>query len=122
MKCGSTRSKTNGLRKAIEDLPNVVFGARAEPDASARGSIAYVKTAEDNDAFVWVAPYGTTVSESPITILRAAACSLGTPPQGAVPLHDDLVRQAVSHVVETEKSVGGGLGRPSGARFRATNG
>jgi hypothetical protein len=32
--------------------------------------------------------------------------------------HHDLVRKAVDFVVSEEKSVGGQLGRPSGARFR----
>jgi hypothetical protein len=50
--------------------------------------------------------------------LKAAECDPQTP---AVPRHDnhhDLVRQGLECIASEEKSVGGQLGRPSGARFR----
>jgi hypothetical protein len=50
--------------------------------------------------------------------LKAAECSPDTP---ALPRHDrhhEMVAQGVRKIVEVEKSVGGQLGRPSGARFR----
>ena len=78
----------------------------------------YVRTAEGNDALAWVDRKGTSITESQFAILKAAACVPETP---ALPRHDDhhdLVRRGVELIAAEEKSVGGQLGRPSGARFR----
>jgi hypothetical protein len=80
--------------------------------------LVYVRTAEGNDALAWVDKLGSPVTESPLAILKAAECDPETP---AVPRHDnhhDLVRQGIERIASEEKSVGGQLGRPSGARFR----
>ena len=108
------------LDKIIQGMPNVVYSARAHmptPDQP-EGALVYLRTAEGNDALAWVNTEGKSVTESQFTILRAAECSPDTP---AVPRHDhhhEMVAQGVKLIVETEKSVGGQLGRPSGARFR----
>lgn len=108
------------LEKIIQAMPNVVFSARAHqatPDQP-EGALVYLRTAEGNDALAWVNMEGRSVTESQFTILRAAECTPDTP---AVPRHDEhheMVAQGVKLIVETEKSVGGQLGRPSGARFR----
>jgi len=50
--------------------------------------------------------------------LKAAECHPETP---ALPRHNDhheMVAKGVKLIVDTERSVGGQLGRPSGARFR----
>jgi hypothetical protein len=80
--------------------------------------LVYLQTAEGNDALAWIDPDGKSVTESQFTILKAAECPPETP---AVPRHDrhhEMVAKGVKLIVETEKSVGGQLGRPSGARFR----
>jgi superfamily II DNA or RNA helicase len=108
------------LQKAIPELPPVVFSTRAHqpaPDAPA-GVLVYLRTAEGTDALAWVNEQGENVTQSQLAILRAAEC---TPDAPAVPRHEEhheLVRRGVEHIVEEEKSVGGQLGRPSGARFR----
>ncbi len=66
----------------------------------------------------WVDRSGNSVSESQYKILKAAECDPDTP---ALPRHDkhhQLVQTAVEQIIEEEKSTGGQLGRPSGARFR----
>ena len=58
------------------------------------------------------------MTESPFAILKAAECEPDTP---ALPRHDnhhDLVRQGVERIAARKRSIGGQLGRPSGARFR----
>lgn len=108
------------LERLIQAMPNVVFSARshqATPDRP-EGALVFLRTAEGNDALAWVNTEGKSVTESQFTILRAAECAPDTP---AVPRHDhhhEMVAQGVKLIVETEKSVGGQLGRPSGARFR----
>jgi hypothetical protein len=80
--------------------------------------IVYLRTAEDNDALVWMDKDGRVVTESQKAILEAARCSADTPALPRIENHHDLVRRGVEQVLKEEKSVGGQLGRPSGARFR----
>jgi hypothetical protein len=108
------------LRKVIPDLPPVVFTAKphAPTNTEPEGVLVYLRTAEGNDALAWVDQDGNSVTESQFAILKAAECLPDTP---ALPRHDkhhELVQTGVELVMREEKSVGGALGRPSGARFR----
>jgi superfamily II DNA or RNA helicase len=108
------------LEKIIPAMPNVVYSTRPhKPMASQpEGALLYLRTAEGNDALAWIDKKGNSVTESQFTILKAAECLPDTP---ALPRHNDhheMVAKGVKLIVETEKSVGGQLGRPSGARFR----
>jgi len=121
------------LRKTIESLPDVVYstkalavsaspallGANTAGETSALpGLLVYMRTANDNDALVWMNEQGQSITESQFQILRAAEC---LPDTKALPRradHHSLVRSAVEFVLKEEKSIGGQLGRPSGARFR----
>lgn len=108
------------LERIIDALPNVVFSTRTHapmPDQP-EGALVYLKTAEGTDALAWIDTNGKSVTESQFAILKAAECLSDEP---ALPRHDqhhEMVAKGVKHIVETEKSVGGQLGRPSGARFR----
>ena len=108
------------LESSIPDLPSVVYSTRAyRPTAEApHGVLVYLRTAEANDALVWIDKNGSNVTESQYEILKAAECAPETPPQARQEDHHQLVRKGVESVVAEEKSVGGQLGRPSGARFR----
>ena len=66
----------------------------------------------------WVDKDGKNVTESQFEILKAAECSPETPALDRQENHHDLVRKGVELIAAEEKSVGGQLGRPSGARFR----
>jgi len=108
------------LEKLIPAMPDVVYSARAHQPSTdhPEGALVYLRTAEGNDALAWVNTEGKSVTESQFTIIKAAECPPNTP---AVPRHDkhhEMVANGVKLIVETEKSVGGQLGRPSGARFR----
>ena len=92
-----------------------------EPPATATkpaGVLVYLRTAEGNDALAWMAKSGESVTESQFAILKAAECTPDTPALPRQEEHHDLVRKAVELIAAEEKSVGGQLGRPSGARFR----
>jgi len=108
------------LQKTIPDLPPVVYstrsyvGTRGEP----QGVLLYMLSAEGNDALAWVDKDGKSVTESQLTILRAAECAPNTPAMPRHPSHHELVRQGAEHIVTEEQRAGGQLGRPSGARFR----
>jgi len=109
------------LEKAVVDLPDVVFSSRRHTPMAQRpeGVLVFMRTADGNDALAYVDRQGRSITESQLEVLSAAECRPDVPAQ---PHHDDhhrLVAEGVKHVVREEKRVGGQLGRPSGARFRA---
>jgi len=109
------------LRRRIEALPDLVYATRPHvvlPDRP-EGVLVYMRTAEGNDALAYVDPNGKSITESQIEILRAAACEPGTPALPRRNTHHELVRAGVEHIVREEKRIGGQLGSPRGARFRA---
>jgi superfamily II DNA or RNA helicase len=108
------------LKKTIPDMPGVVFSTRQKrtEEGSDPGVLVYLKTASGGDALTWVDRDGKRVTESPRRVLRAAQCEPGTPAVPRLIRHHALVETAISQLVEEEKTIGGGLGRPSGARFR----
>ncbi|MCA0360655.1 MAG: phospholipase D-like domain-containing protein [Armatimonadetes bacterium] len=108
------------LKAVIESLPDVVFSAKAhaaEP-SKPHGALVYLRTADGGDALSWVDQTGKAVTESPLAILRAAACKPDTPAAPKAANHHDIVRLGVERMVEEESKIGGQLGKPSGARFR----
>ena len=108
------------LQKNIPELPPVVYSTRPhQPTEKApEGVLVYLRTAESNDALAWIDKDGNNITESQFAILQAAACNPDTPALPRQDRHHELVRKGVELIVEEEKSVGGQLGRPSGARFR----
>jgi len=77
-----------------------------------------MRTAEGTDALAWIDKKSNNVTESQFAILRAAECTPDTPAILRHDQHHKMVAKGVKIIVETERSVGGQLGRPSGARFR----
>jgi superfamily II DNA or RNA helicase len=108
------------LKKIIPDMPNVVYSTRGrKPQEDGQNSIlVYVKASSGSDALAWVDSNGTRLSDSQYRILRAAECQPDSPAMPRLSNHHQLVEKAVVDLAEEEKTVGGGLGRPSGARFR----
>ncbi len=113
--------KNPELEKIIPSLSNVIYATRpyTPTNDQPEGVLVYLRTAENNDALAWVNTDGKSVTESQFTILKAAECTANTPSIPRHEKHHEMVRSGVQLIVETEKSVGGQLGRPSGARFRA---
>jgi hypothetical protein len=108
------------LQKTIPELPPVSYSTRAHQPSEKQptGVLVYLRTAEGNDALAWIDKDGRAVTESQLAILQAAACAPETPVLPRSEDHHALVQKGVELIVEEEKSVGGQLGRPSGARFR----
>jgi superfamily II DNA/RNA helicase len=108
------------LKSVIESLPDVVFSAKAHNAEKGKpeGALVYMRTADGGDALAWVDEKGDPVTESPLAILRAAACTPSTPAAPKAKNHHDIVRTGVERMVEEESQIGGQLGKPSGARFR----
>ncbi|MGH8645677.1 MAG: helicase-related protein [Gammaproteobacteria bacterium] len=108
------------LQKTIPALPPVVYSTRPHHATANKphGVLVYLRTAQDNDALAWLDTNGNPITESQFEILKAAECAPGTPALPRQKNHHELVRKAVELIAAEEKSVGGQLGRPSGARFR----
>jgi superfamily II DNA or RNA helicase len=109
------------LRGIIEKLPNVIFSTRDHRSsvAAPEGVLLYMRTSEGNDALAWINREGESVTQSQLSILRAAACDINTKAIARPPEQHDLVRKGVEHIVEEEtRNIGGQLGATSGARRR----
>ena len=110
------------LKKKIEELPDVVYSSRHYQGSADRpqGVITYVKSSDDTDALVWLDKAGAVVTESQLTILRAAECEPDTPKQPRHALHHKLVLAGVRKTQEADyiAVTGGQLGRPKSARRR----
>lgn len=106
------------LRKTIEDMAPVSYSTKSFPGADKDGVLVYLRTGDDNDALAWLHADGNSITQSQLEILKAAECDPKTPTLERLEQHHELVAEAVKLIFEEEKSVGGQLGRPSGARFR----
>jgi hypothetical protein len=113
-------TKKPDLQKIIPELPPVVYSTKAHQPKGRdpAGVLVYLKTAEGNDALARIDKNGNSVTESQFEILKSAECLPDTPTVPRHEKHHELVKKGVELILEEEKSVGGQLGRPSGARFR----
>jgi hypothetical protein len=105
----------------FKGMPNVVYATKvhqSEP-AAPKGVLLYMRTAQGNDALTWMDEAGNPVTQSQLAILKAAACSADTPALPRTEQHHALTEKGLAHVMHEERSSGGALGRPSGARFKA---
>ncbi len=110
-----------GLKKKIEEMPNVVYSTRNHhpQPVQPEGVLLYMKTTEGNDSLIYVDQHGNSVTQSQLAILKVAACQPETSAIAKHKNHHELVLQGSELIAEEEKTSGGQLGRPSGARFRS---
>ena len=108
------------LQKIIPELPPVVYSTKKfeASEKKPEGVLVYMRTPEDNDALAWINQSGESVTESQLVVLKMAECSANTEAVQRLDRHHELVEKAIRIIAEEEKSTGGQLGRPSGARFR----
>ena len=93
-----------------------LLGVPAPPKLTLAANITDEFTIDD--ALTWVDEAGASVTESQYAILRAAECGPETPALERQANHHELVALGTAAIAAEERSVGGQLGRPSGARFR----
>jgi hypothetical protein len=112
--------KNPALEKEISKLPNVVYSTKAHSPSGTQpaGVLVHVRTASGNDSLAWIDEHGKSFTESQFAVLRAAECHPQTPAVPKQSNHHELVRKGVELIAADEKTTGGQLGRPSGARFR----
>jgi len=111
-----------GIRRKVEDLPNVVYASKPHGAGRAEGPpgvMVYLKTDDGTDALIRMDKNGGVVSQSLSAVLQAAQCAPDTPGLPRHPLHHTLVQTAVRHALEEEVMGMGTLGPPRSARRRA---
>ena len=108
------------LAQLIPDLPNVSYSARHHQPLPGlpEGVLVYLRTAEGTDSLAWIDRNGNSVTQSQLAILQAAQCHPDTPATERHAQHHELVNKGVEHLIQEERSIGGQLGRPSGAKYR----
>ncbi len=111
------------LERAVTALPDVVFSSRQHygDTRQPEGTLVYLRTADDNDALAYVGRDGLSITESPIEILNAAYCLSDTLAHPRHEEHHGLVAAGAKHIAQRARNIGGQLGRPSSARYRAYN-
>lgn len=108
------------LKKIIPELPNVIYGTRAleAEEERTEGVIVYTRTPDENDALAWLDRKGNLVTQSQLTILKAAQCSPETQASYRLPEHHKLVEKGITYIKEYESHIGGQLGKKTSARYR----
>lgn len=108
------------LAGKVESMPNVVYATKAweATPAGPKGVLVYMRTSQGNDALAWMDEAGKAVTQSQLAVLKAAACSADTTALARTEHHHTLTQHGLEHIIAEEKSFGGALGRPSGARFK----
>ncbi|MDR0644018.1 MAG: phospholipase D-like domain-containing protein [Treponema sp.] len=108
------------LKEIIEDLPHNVFATKAVPaqGEEPEGVIVYVRTADDTDMLSWVDTKGAIITQSQLTILKAAFCTGKTPPLNRIGNHHNLVKKGVDMIRNEEEKSGGSLGKRSGVKYQ----
>lgn len=107
------------LKKTIPNLPNVIYATKQNNMTEEKeGVIIYTRTPDDNDVLAWIDTKGSIITQSQLTILKAAACNADEKPLYKLPEHHELVRRGMEFIREDEKNTGGSLGKKTGAKYR----
>lgn len=107
------------LKKLIPDIPNVVYATKVNNTLPEKeGVVVYARTYEENDMLAWINREGKVITQSQLAILKAATCEPGTTACHRLAEHHDLVKKGVGLIKDEESSIGGSLGKKSGAKYR----
>ncbi|HBX51252.1 MAG: NgoFVII family restriction endonuclease [Bacteroidetes bacterium RIFOXYA12_FULL_35_11] len=107
------------LNNIIPEMPNVVYATKKNNDEKEKqGVIVYSRTADDNDILVWVNSKGEVITQSQLTILKAAQCNAEITPLYKIPEHHNLVAKGLEYINDIEITTGGQLGKQNSVRYR----
>lgn len=111
--------ETPELKKTIPNLPNVIYATKQnQSGAEKEGVIVYTRTYDENDVLAWVNNKGEIITQSQLTILKAAACNVEVAPCNKIPNHHELVKKGIEYIRDDEKITGGSLGKRTGVKYR----
>jgi len=108
------------VKSKVENMPNVVFGAKANTSTLHDGSgvIVYARTKENNDALAWLDDKGQIVTQSQYAILKAAECDYTTKSLPKLPNHHNLVATSIGELQKESTAISGSLGRKNSVKYR----
>ena len=114
----NTATKDNpALAKQIQQLPNVVYGAKpARESGNSGGVVAYIKDGGGSDILALVNREGEVISQSQLQILDEMECAPDTPRNPAANNHHELVGCAAAYLRKNAGAIGGQLGGPRSPR------
>jgi hypothetical protein len=111
--------KDRSLAKTVPDMPNVVYGTRGNQHSADReGVIVYARTSDETDALAWLDAKGKMITQSQLTILKAAECTPETEPKMRLENHHEIVQKAVNMIKSEEFAAGGALGKKTSVKYR----
>jgi len=111
--------ETPELKKTIPNLPNVIYATKQNQlSMDKEGVIVYTRTYDENDVLAWVNNKGEIITQSQLTILKAAACNSDVEPCYKISNHHELVKKGIEYIRDDEKNTGGSLGKKTGAKYR----
>jgi superfamily II DNA or RNA helicase len=109
----------SSLNKIIPELPNVIYSTKQNTeDITKQGVVVYTRTSEENDVLAWVDTKGNIITQSQLTILKAAHCTPDTAPKFKIEKHHELVKKGVDFIRDEERNTGGTLGKKTGVKYR----
>ena len=107
------------LAKTIPDMANVIYATKENTfEKDKEGIIVYTRTAEDNDVLAWLDAHSNMITQSQLTILKAAECNKDTKPQFKLPDHHKIVKTAVDMISKEDVTIGSSLGKKTGVKYR----
>ncbi|MGD0022409.1 MAG: helicase-related protein [Smithellaceae bacterium] len=107
------------LTKTISDMANVIYATKENTfEKDKEGVIVYTRTVEDNDVLAWLDAHSNMITQSQLTILKAAECNKDTEPQFKLPDHHKIVKSAVDIIGKEEITAGSSLGKKTGVKYR----
>ncbi len=111
--------ETHELKKTIPNLPNVIYATKQNLlSPEKEGVVVYTRTYDENDILAWVDTNGNIITQSQLTILKAAACNSDVDPCYKIFNHHELVKKGIEYIRDDEKNTGGSLGKRTGAKYR----
>lgn len=111
--------ETPELKRTIPNLPNVIYATKQNQlSVEKEGVIVYTRTYDENDVLAWVNNKGEIITQSQLTILKAAACNFDVESCYKITNHHELVKKGIEYIRDDEKNTGGSLGKKTGAKYR----
>jgi hypothetical protein len=102
-------------------MPNNVYATKPITQGSEEkeGASVYVRTSDDTDMLSWIDTEGNIITQSQLTILKAAFSTAQTQAIERLENHHELVKKGIAVAREQEKKMGGVLGKRSSIKYQA---
>lgn len=112
--------KNPEIASKIPTMPAVVYSARQNTNnkPATDGVVMYAQITTENDVLTWLDNDGQVLTTSQSEILKSIACGPNEPTLQRAENHHELVDVGMAHIIKTQQTTGGQLGRSTGIRYR----